>query len=244
MKTLDDFIDALKISFGLLSNKVVWSFLIPSLIIGVLFLAGEFIFYKVKGASSSLQEIRFLGGFLYNIVNAFLSFIYSTGDILFKFIILTLFSPINCILSEKADSILTGQTFNISLSRILKEIGRAIIIAFLATFMYALATVIWWFLAKLLHLSFLNTIVYLCMSAFFISFSFFDYSLERYKKGVGKTFEFGFSNAMPIVLTGLIFSGLFMIPYIGKIIAPFIATIVSTVVYLMTERKISAGSQH
>ena len=90
----------------------------------------------------------------------------------------------------------------------------------------------YWNISWILNLGFLDTIAYILISGFYFGFSFYDYSLERHKQGVFTSLGFAFKNMGTVTLTGLCFLLLFYFPYIGVIVAPVIATMIATVVYL------------
>jgi CysZ protein len=90
----------------------------------------------------------------------------------------------------------------------------------------------YWVLSWILGLGFMDFIVYSVISGFFFGLSFYDYSLERYKQGVFSTFGYAFSKFGMVTLTGLVFMLIFAIPYIGIPIAPVIATMIATVIYI------------
>jgi CysZ protein len=104
-------------------------------------------------------------------------------DEFYKFFILTLLSPINCLLSEKVDNEVTGAKFDGGFVRVMKDIGRAIFLLFFTLMLNFLAMFIWYVLAWIFNFHVIDSIVYFVIGAFFVGFSFYDFSLERY--GVG-----------------------------------------------------------
>ena len=84
----------------------------------------------------------------------------------------------------------------------------------------------------------LDELIYFLITSFFIGFSFYDFSLERYGVGFFGTIEFGFDKMAYMLVTGFLFSLIYLIPQLGLIFAPFLITIISTVVYLKLKDKI------
>jgi CysZ protein len=101
-----------------------------------------------------------------------------------------------------------------------------------------LAMFIWYILALIFNFHVLDNIIYFVIGAFFIGFSFYDFSLERYGVGFFGTVEFGFERMLYMLLTGSVFSLIYMIPLVGLILAPFFVTILSTIVYTKMNQKI------
>jgi CysZ protein len=91
---------------------------------------------------------------------------------------------------------------------------------------------LYWIIAAITGIHFLDDIIYFLIAAFFYGFSFYDYSLERYELGVFKSLRFAFSNIFLVSISGCIFLGLYTIPYLGVIIAPVLSTMIATIVYL------------
>jgi CysZ protein len=101
-----------------------------------------------------------------------------------------------------------------------------------------LAMFIWYILAWIFNFHVLDNIVYFVIGAFFVGFSFYDFSLERYGVGFFGAVEFGFERMLYMLLTGSVFSLIYLIPIVGLILAPFLVTILSTIVYTKMNRKI------
>ena len=84
----------------------------------------------------------------------------------------------------------------------------------------------------------LDPYMYHIIAAFFFGFSFYDFALERYQEGVGSSLYFAFEKPIAMILTGTIFLLIYKIPYVGIPIAPVLAIMVSTVVYLYDQKKL------
>ena len=75
----------------------------------------------------------------------------------------------------------------------------------------------------------IDAVVYHVIAAFFFGFSFYDFGLERYQKGVGTSLYYAFEYPLSMILTGSIFLLIYEIPYIGIPLAPVLTVMVSTV---------------
>ena len=239
MKAINAHIEAFSICFRELGKGRFWLYLIPSVIIGIVFFL---LFEMVSGIFSFLDyasDVPVLGSFVQG-TQGFFSYI---GDFIYQFVILTLLSPVYCLLSESVDEKLTGQKFPFDLGRLILDFFRMILIVLLSTVLYFVALGLWWIISSILNLDLLDGAMNSIISAFFFGFSFYDYSLERYQIGTGKSWGFAFRNLLHMILTGLIFTLSFKVPLIGVIIAPFFATIISTIVFLKMHDKILSAHE-
>jgi len=159
---------------------------------------------------------------------------------LYVFIVLTCLSPFHTMLSQKVDTHLNDQLFLVNIRHVISDFFRMIFIFIVALFFQLFAVLIWWIVARLFgfHTSFIYYFVTFLISAFSIGFSFYDYSLERHRIGVFGSIKFAFSQWSIVLLTGIVFKGLYAFPYIwdisylGIVIAPVFTTCLSTVIYL------------
>lgn len=157
------------------------------------------------------------------------------------FLVITVLSPFNTYLSEKLDADLTGQKFSGNLIRFINDIIRMIFVVILALVLELSFMLTYWLISFMLP-NFLDPIVYHVIAAFFFGFSWYDFSLERYQKGVFSSLGFSFKNPIATILTGSIFIALYNIPFIGIPISPVIAVMISTIVYLYIEKKLPSNN--
>lgn len=241
MKALQTYWQSLGNTFILLAKPNLWIYLVPAIVIGILFyILGSFFPNNIEAVESSNWISN---GFQYS-VNWLISFGSSIGDFMYKFIILSLLSPFNSLLSEKVDNSMTDSKFDGGVSLMIRNLFRTIAILAVSTGLYLIAIFCWWLTSKIIGLHALDSVVYFFISAYFIGFSFFDYSLERYDKGISSTLQFGFKNKITVLLSGLIFSLIYLIPKIGIIFAPFLVTLNSTLVFLQIENKLNTNQRN
>lgn len=171
----------------------------------------------------------------------------STLDFLFKqaaiFFILTVLSPVNTYLSENVDTELTGKVVGFDFIRFFNDIIRMIFVVIIAISLEFLFMGVWWIFAKIFSLEFLNTTVFFLSASFFYGFSFYDYSLERYEIGLVGSYRFSKKYFLPTLVTGLFFMAIYYIPVVGIAIAPVMATIISTHVFLKSTGKLDQIEQ-
>jgi CysZ protein len=244
MKAINDHIYAIKLSFDELMKGKYWLYLIPSILISLFFM---FLYGFIAAIFSFLDyanDVPLVGTYLGAGVSSVTAVSSSIGDFIYQFFILTVLSPVYCLLSEKVDNSIAGSKFDGGIVRIMTDLIRAIFVVIVALILNLFFMIIWWFFAWFTGFHSLDEIVYFLINAFFIGFSFYDYSLERYEIGTFGSWGFGFKNISYMVITGGLFSLFFKVPYFGVILSPFFLTIVSTIVFLKMHNKIPSISNN
>lgn len=221
----------------------MWIYLVPAILIGIVFyIFGSFFPDSIETVET--ESSNWISSIFRSSVNWLISLGSSIGDFMYKFIILSLFSPFNSLLSEKVDNSLTDSKFDGGVNLMIRNLFRTIAILAVSTGLYLITVFCWWIISKIVGLHSLDSVVYFFISAYFIGFSFFDYSLERYDKGISSTLNWGFKNKITVLLSGLIFSLICLTPKIGIIFAPFFVTLNSTLVYLQIEKKLNTNQRN
>jgi CysZ protein len=214
-----------KLAFG-----KFWIYLIPGFLISLLFwdINQEFSFLKNQNYKAD-GIIDFFSNFSSNISHFLHFFLHE----IYKFIILTILSPIYCLLSEKVDNEFTGDKFNFNLYRFLVEVIRAFFNICISLFLNMWFIGIWFLISLITGFHQLDTLIYFLISSYFVGFACYDYSMERYRVGVFSSWRFIRKNRLNTLITGVLFYFIFYIPLIGICLAPFLITIISTIVYLI-----------
>lgn len=238
MNVLNDHVFAAKLSFEQLSKGKIWMYILPSLIVAAIF-GGIFLFFhQVSESANVANGIPWIGEYVTAGIQKTVGFFVWIVDQFYMFSILTLLSPINCLLSEKVDNEVTGAKFDGGIIRIMTDLGRAILILIFTMLLYFLVAGCWAMIAWILGFHLLDPIIYFLITAFFLGFSFYDFNLERYGIGFFGTVEFGFSKMAYMFITGAIYTIIYALPIVGLLLAPFLVTVFSTVVYLKMNNKI------
>ncbi len=239
MKAINDHIYAINVTFRELAKGKFWLYLIPSVAVGLIFFVTSEFVSGMFGFLNKAASVPLVGSYLETGVEAGKGFFSYIGDFIYQFIILTLLSPVYCLLSEKVDNELSGASFNGGFIRIMTDFVRMIFIVIISTALYFTCMAAWWVLSWIIGVAWLDQVMNLLIGAFFLGFSFYDYSLERYQVSTWKSWMFSFEKMGYMLLTGLIFNLLFQVPVLGVIVSPFLATIISTAVFLKMHNKIS-----
>jgi CysZ protein len=214
-------------------------FFIPGVVAGILLAMYFAQTQGIRDLASSTEDIPLIGGVIYWFVGSIGAFIDWIVEMIFQFVVLVCFSPFNCILAEKYDNYITGNKFDGGFLRIVNDMLRAIFIVFISLSLELLVSGLWWVLSFIFPpLDVLSPVVSFIIPAFFIGFSLYDYALERYGIGTFGTIGYGFKRMFLMVLGGGIFILILKIPYIGIILAPVLATMITTYVYVHRENKV------
>lgn len=233
MKAIQHHIYGIKATFETLFQGKLLMFFIPGIVVGLWYFWAYVYTQDLNESATGLKSVWLIGDYLHSGASWFIELFQGFLFIVFKFVVLTFLSPFNSILSEKFDTELTGRKFETSFIRILNDVLRAILVVMLALSLEFLFMGVWWILSVLLPFSdILDPIMYFLISSFFFGFAFFDYSLERHGVGTGSSLGFAFSHMGHMILTGAIFTVIFMIPIAGIILAPVLTTMISTGVYI------------
>ena len=205
----------------------------PGLAVGFMFFSMLSITDSIRDTTSWTKDIWLVGDYIDSSIGWIFDFIKMIFYVIIQFVVLTLLSPFNSILSERFDSEITGRKFETSFIQILNDLLRAIFVAMIAIVFEITCIIGWWMLSLILPFSdFLDPIMYFLLNAFFFGFAFYDYSLERHGVSTLGSIGFSFSKMSYMLVTGSIFLLIFMIPYIGLFIAPVLATFISTGAYV------------
>lgn len=235
------YINALKSLKVFLGDIEIFKFLFPAIIValfyGILFLFLSIILLPL----GLLTFIPFVGDFIHSFHEWMLS---TSSHILFyvnSFTIITLLSPFNNLLSAKCDEKLNKKTFPYSVGEFFSDLWRAIKINSILLFAYLISIVLVHLVFAFLDVDFIKESIIFVITSFLFGFSFFDYNFERYKMRISETIVKGMKNWQFILVGGIIFQLLYLIPFVGVVISPFLITIITTHVFL--QRKSSWGNK-
>lgn len=216
-------------------------FFIPGAIIGLIYLYFQYQGNKVASAAHLGDDIPLIGSGISWVTDQVVGVFDMVFSEIYKFIILVLLSPVNCILSEKFDSYLTGKEYQFSLIRLINDFLRMILIVISALVLEYLFLGIWWIIQWFIP-DFIGETMFFLIASFFFGFSFYDFSMERYGLNFSKSWGFGFSKMGYMILTGAIFNLLMQVPAIGIIVAPVLSSMISTAVYILILKRQEANT--
>lgn len=241
MKSFNYHIKAIQITLARLLNGKFLIYFIPGLVLTGIYFGMQLYTERIHESMTLSSEYSWIQ-WVYSWVNEGLNKAFSLLDFLIEqlyiFLILTVLSPFNTLLSEKLDTDLTGKEFKFGLARFINDIIRMLFIVALALLLELSFLFVYWTISFVIGLDAIDPIMYFLISAFFFGFAFYDYSLERYGVKIFGTLTFAFENMLVVLITGSIFLALYNIPYLGIPISPVITVMVSTIVYLYITKKL------
>ena len=149
-------------------------------------------------------------------------------------------SPVFTYLSEKTSSIKNGITYNFNLISFLKDLLRAILIAFRNIFIqFILITILFIFGFFPLIGWPISILGNLLISSYFYGFSFMDYSNERNRLSLSDSISLIRKNKGMAIGLGFIFYLCLFIPIVGGLISSFLAiiSVVSATIFMEESKK-------
>lgn len=154
-----------------------------------------------------------------------------------KYLTLAVMSPVMAFLSERVDSIVTGNNFPFNGQQLVRDIFRGIALALRNLFMELI--LVWgimfinfiitlFFPPLLLISSLVSSVLIFFIGAYFYGFSTLDYTNERRKRKMSESIRLTRKYKGVAAGNGTIFSLFFIIPLIGTSIATITCTVAAT----------------
>nr|WP_294861160.1 EI24 domain-containing protein [uncultured Fluviicola sp.] len=225
-----------QVAKALLKGKFLW-FFVPGLIVGLIYFYFQWQAQRVHESITNITDaVPLVGSAITWVTDGVFGIFDLITSEFYKFVILVILSPVNCILSEKFDSYLTGKEYKFDLIRLFNDFLRMILIVISALFMEYIFLGVWW-LFQLILPEFIGETIFFLIASFFVGFSFYDYSMERYGLNFFKSWGVGFSKMGYMLITGGIFTLMIKIPAVGIIAAPVLITMLSTATYILLNKK-------
>jgi CysZ protein len=215
-------------SIKILKDKSVYKYLIPGFIMTLFYISFMWSIGAYRtDVDVSTEEL----GFFAKIGFWFFSGVKWFTQMLYEFTVITLFSPIMALLSERCETIISGREYPFTLARFIKELLRTLGILTTGFIFSSIVMGLWFLVAWIGNLSVISPYILFVLKAFFIGFNFVDYSFERNMISIGKSWRFGISKPFVMIVIGSVFSIIFLIPFIGPMFAPFLVTVLATVYF-------------
>lgn len=154
-----------------------------------------------------------------------------------KYVTLIILSPVLAYLSEKVQSILSGNEYPFNTIQFLKDVWRGVVLALrnmLIEFVWVISLWVATFMMPLL-IPFTAVILFI-VSAYYYGFSMLDYSNERKKLSIRNSIHYIRKHKGLTLGNGIVYQLFVSIPFLGAIIAPITAVVAATIsVYEMDE---------
>ena len=121
MNAINDHFFALKLSVLQLAKGKIWLYIIPPVAVALFFYSIFAFFHNISEGAEVAKKLPWVGEYVTTGVQKTIGFMVWITDEFYKFFILTLLSPINCLLSEKVDNEVTGAKFDGGFVRVMKD---------------------------------------------------------------------------------------------------------------------------
>jgi CysZ protein len=249
MMFLKDFLLGIKAYFAglllILQHNLWVFFLIPMALYALVFYGGDWMLHQLQGVElqSELKKIDFqkeltkftFQGFPSNMEELKLMFIgfqlifVILAAKLNKYLVLILLSPMNTLVATRAEYVLSGNTYKFSVQQFVSDVFRGVNFA-LRNLITQFFVVLLWIVLTLVF-PFLDAFTFWVMfiiGGYFYGASLLDYTLEKRKISMEKSYAFIIKNSGITLSIGLLFSALFFTPF-GILLAPLSGVVAGTV---------------
>ena len=232
-------------AFPFLSKKGFRSYLLIPIVLNLALLASAIWLSVEYGAIVTDYLLGLIGlkeGSIAKYTGWIVSFIIRFGILmiyfsLFRYILLILLSPFLSFLSEKVENHENGKEFPFSFKQLGNDIIRAIIINGQNLGSEILLTLALSLFAFIPVIGLISPFAILAVQSYFFGFAIMDYSPERHKWTRRQTAKWMRKNFASVTAIGLAFHICFLIPILGWIVAPILATIAGTLSFLRLRKK-------
>lgn len=146
-----------------------------------------------------------------------------------KYITLIILSPVLAYLSEKVETIITGNEYPFNPSQFLKDVWRGVLLALrnmIIEFIWVIGLWVATFMVPIL-IPFTAIILFI-VSAYYYGFAMLDYSNERKKLPVRDSIRYIRKHKGLTLGNGVVYQLVISIPFFGAIVAPITAVVAAT----------------
>lgn len=216
--------------------------LIPGIIYALLFMVSMYFFGRsATSVIEYLTNFTGLSNWIQKFQNSWLGFFFTFAGIilwlilmffyfsLFKYIWLIVGSPIFAYLSEKTESIISGEDFTFSLKQLIKDAVRGISLAVRNSLWQTVYTFSLLLLSLIPVVGWITPMVALFVECYYYGFSMLDYSSERNKLSTSKSIAFISNHKGLAIGNGIVFYIMHVFIFVGWIFAPSYAVIAATI---------------
>lgn len=243
MKAINYHIRGIITTFEYLFKGKYLLFFIPGLILMGLFMLYGSSFKEID------ESVDISGGYSWlswadSWFSGILSFLDGIIESIYIFLVLTALSPFFTALGEKFDKELTGYEVEGGIIRFINDFLRMIWIVIVSLILQGAFLFLYWMIDAIFGFpEIVDEVVRYCIIGFFFGFTFYDFALERYAKGVGSSLAFAFSAPLGMIIIGVIFKAIYAIPYVGIPLAPVLVVMISTVAYAYYTKQLPKSKQ-
>ena len=191
-----------------------------------------FFYFDIQSLLS--QQFNFIQSIIKFILLVFINVIGLVIYLLvFKSLILIIMAPVLTIVSEKVDTIVTGNIYNFSLKDFVKDIYRSIRLSIKNITKEIFLSILILIFSLLPIIGFIGPILLFTMQSYFYGFSMLDYSLERKKISVLQSEQFIWNHKFLSISIGAVFNFLLIISTSFSIFPSMFVSFILKVVLLI-----------
>ena len=232
-------------------HRLIWFFVFPILLnlilwVGGFNLVGQFSDYLLNYTNEVLKNMDWgmdKDGWIFTVVYAivwlslrvlyFLLFAYLGG-----YLILIFMSPVLTLLSQKTEEKLNGASYPFSMLQFLNDIMRSVAVTLRNFSLEFVLIIILLGFSLIPPLGLILPFVLFFISAYFYGFSMVDYTLERRGIGISKSIKFIRNHSGSAMSLGTPLALVLLIPFLGSMLAGFIAAATLESVELLNQNKL------
>ena len=201
----------------LIKYKFWWYSLVPFLVFSGIYSLGYYLgnLENQSLPSSDDDILKSIWYYLFNGIVLLLSYALLNFT---RYIVILLISPILSTISQRTEKILTGNKYKFNLSQLIKDIVRAIKLAFrniLYEFSLIVTVIIvFWITGKFLEeykyiISLFEKIIIMMIAFYYYGFAFLDYTLERMRFSVEDSVKYMRKHRGLAISIGIVFTPIF-----------------------------------
>lgn len=214
--------------------NLYWYFLFPLVLAVGIYYLGEYLdsFQYDNFSDKKLSEIHNINQLTWLIIKT--SFWVTLGYLGMKFtkyLVVIILSPVLAILSENVETKLTGNKYAFNWIQLYHDVRRGVRIAlrnvFWEYFLFTIVLIVGMFFGGSIK-SIIIFSIPLALGFYFYGFGFIDYINERRRLNITQSVYFVRKHRGVAIAIGSVYSLLFMVPYVGVVLAPILAIIAAT----------------
>jgi CysZ protein len=134
------------------------------------------------------------------------------------FVVLILLSPVLSYLSEKTEEKITGKKYTFSAIRMLKDVGRSVIINAKNFIFQSGITILLIIIGFIPFIGIISPVLLFSVTAYFYGFAFIDYNNERLKLSVSESSKLAYKNKGVTTGLGTVYTLALLIPVAATMI--------------------------
>jgi len=155
----------------------------------------------------------------------------------YKYVVLIVLAPFLAFLAEKVEKDLAGKEFPFSWTQFAQDIFRALLINGYNLIRELGLTLVLALLGFIPLVGLASPVAILGVQSYFYGYGLLDYNAERWRYTIGQTEKYMWRNKGQTLGVGLLFHFIFLIPFIGWVIAPIWAVIAGALSALANQEK-------